>query len=792
MSDVRTPEGQKHGAYAAETGFTHDGRLRGDMDYAETGDDAPRSRVGAGISAIRSKISSALEEEERYGHGILWLPVAMALGAAIWFGADRNFSPWPIVMVFALLLVLVTRLGNLPRWRYWALLICGFLVGMLASAAETRRQATTLLDSPVTTRIVGTVIARDLDDRGRRRYTVRLTDTDDPHIGRPPERVRLLARSQHDPIQIGEGISGLARLQPPSGPALPGGFDFAFNAYFNGLGAFGYFYGRPEHSQLEGPALNRSIGERSLVELARVREQIAIRMRAALPGDAGAFAGALAVADRRAMSEASVEALRASGLAHVLAISGLHMALVAGTVFFLVRVGFSLFPTVSQAFPVKKAAALVSLFVATAYLLISGASVSTQRAWIMLAIVLVAVLFDRPALTLRNVALAAICIILLTPSAVVGPGFQMSFAATAGLVAAYAWWRRRGRSQTTFDGQRLDGIAGLAVLFLVGLAMTSLVAGLSTAPFATYHFHRVASLGLIANLAAMPIVSLVVMPMGLISVVVMPFGLEYWPLQMMGAGLEGVLSVARIVQDFGGLIVTGRIAEGVFLALTVGLLLLVLARSWLRYGGLLIVGVTLALALFLPTGADPELLVSEDGRLVALVGPKSLASNRSRPSRFIFDQWRRALDRSDHLRPGRLIYEEQDIAATAWNFDADDGVGAPKFACLKNALCLGRTASGRTVAIVENLALLGAACDRADIVITNRRINMRACLSGAMLITGKMLRQTGAVEFYPPEAGKEPKIITTIGQSNRPWTVHRSYDWRSRSFEFHRPEWADQ
>ncbi|MCR9134681.1 MAG: ComEC family competence protein [Alphaproteobacteria bacterium] len=765
-----------------------------DESTTDAFDEAGGARTAGGakapLAAFRTSVHLAVDEEARFGHGFLWMPVAMVLGAAIWFATDHDIAIWPLALLIAPLAAGVFLLTAYPTSRYCAALACAILIGMVAAAMETRRHATTLLDSAVTTRIQGMVIARDVDDRGRWRYTINLTATDDPIIRRPPERVRLLARSRHEPIGIGEGITGLARLQPPSGPALPGQYDFAFNAYFQGLGAFGFFYGRPETLLNDEAAESVGIATGFKMALVRFRETIALRIRTVLDGDVGAFASALAVADRRAMSPASVEALRASGLAHVLAISGLHMALVAGTVFFALRTGFSLVPSFAQKFPVKKLAAAVSLLVATAYLMISGASVSTQRAWLMLAIVLIAVLVDRPALTLRNVALAAVCIILLTPSAVVGPGFQMSFAATAALIAAYAIWRRR-RSSPTNQATGF-GIARFILLFFVGLAMTSLVAGFATAPFATFHFHRVASYGLIANLAAMPIVSLIVMPAGLLSILAMPLGLEYWPLQLMGFGLQGVLEVAYFVEALGGHLVTGRLPALAFVLLSGGFLILVLLRSWLRLAGLPMIALAMGLFFAQPTAGQPDLVVSEDGRLVAIVGETALASNRSRPSKFIFEQWQRALRRSDHMRPNALEVSSDKASVTALDWDSVElGVAdEPAFHCLKDMLCIGTTMSGLLVAVVTDLSLLGPACDRADIVITSRSIDMAECRSGAILITGRMLRQTGAVEVRGSTDGDAPRIITAIGKTERPWTVHRSFDWRSRTYEFNRPDWV--
>ncbi|MDF2374256.1 MAG: ComEC/Rec2 family competence protein [Rhizobiaceae bacterium] len=759
---------------------------------ARTDDAGQGAGFRHGVASFGSGLINALRREERQGQAVLWLPVAMALGAAFWFSADSDILLLPVALLFAATATTFGLLSEKPRLRVAALFAAGFLVAMLAAQLETARRDTILLDSDVTTRIRGTVIARDIDYRGLWRYTIELHQTSDPQIGRPPQRVRLITRSSHQPIRPGDGIAGLARLQPPSGPALPGGYDFAFYAFFNGLGAYGFFLGAPEPS-MDGAAqvsMTQTIG----LHLARIREEITRRIRNVLSGDTAGFASALTVADRRAMSPATVDALRESGLAHVLAISGLHMALVSGTLFFFLRVCFSFFPPLVQAFPVKKIAAAAALLVATFYLLISGASISTQRAWIMLAIMLVAVVLDRPALTMRNVALAAIIIIMVTPSAVMGPGFQMSFAATVALIATYAHWNLLGNQQAGsaaaglgVDNAPASGLLRLIVVFLFGLAMTSLVAGLATAPFATYHFHRVASLGLLANLAAMPIVTFIVMPAGLIALLAMPLGLEHWPLVAMGQGLDWVIAIAQYVQGLGGVLVVGRVQSLQFASLVTGFLILALMKTPIRLTGAAILLAGLLVPVIAVGPSDLELVVSEDGRLIAFVRENALATNRRRPSKFIFQQWQGALGRAAQIKPEILPAPdaerslEDNVSAIAWNSKA--------VTCVKSAYCNGLTRSGQRVMIVEDLLYLGAACDRADIVITPAKINMERCYSGAMLMTGRMLRQSGALEIHADSKTRALTVRSAVGQTDRPWTVHRSYDWRSRSFERNAVDW---
>lgn len=732
-----------------------------------------------------ARLMQTLRQECGIGQAILWLPVSMALGAGLWFGSDEAIPPLPVAFLFAALLLWLYLKEEGP-WRGALCLAAGFLAGMLASDIETRRHSTTLLDSEITTRLEGRVINRDVDHAGRWRYTVEIERTFDPQIGRPPERARLVARGGHVPIDIGGRIAGLARLQPPSGPALPGSFDFSFHSYFNGLGAYGFFYGAPEAVASAGEDDTGWVSGFQL-GVSRLRAAISARIRSVLPGDTGGFASALTVADRRGLSPDTVHALRASGLAHVLAISGLHMALVAATFLVLVRTALSLFPSVVQAIPVKKVAAAGALVVATLYLLLSGGSVSAQRAWIMLAIMLVAVLVDRPALTMRNVAIAAIVIILITPSAVLGPGFQMSFAATAALIATYALWRRSSEYGYSIRNYMAPGVLRMLIFFFAGLAMTSLVAGLATGPFAVYNFHRVATYGLLANLAAMPVVTIVVMPMGLLSALAMPFGLEHWPLVAMGAGLDVVMWIARTVESLGGYVVVGRVNFAMFMVLTGGFLLFVLGRTRLRLLGLAVAaGAAMAMVVF--TGDDPDILISEDGRLVALVSDGALAANRSRPSRFVFEQWQHALGRAEIVRPVRAGGDRGGRDPPELFGDHMTQHSATfGFSCAHKQFCVGWTGNGTVVAVVQDLRFLGPACDSADLVITDRPIALDRCYSGALLVTGRMLRQTGSLELVDREG--ELIVKSAIGQTNRPWTRQRFYDWRSRTYKRTKPSW---
>lgn len=769
----------------------------------------------------------ALRREHDHGHFFHFVPVFLGTGAVLWFCLGQP----PPTLALAVLCcagigVSLLLSGRSPIGCRLTTVAALVLAGMLLADFEARRRATTMLDSGVTTVVTGVVERREAGANGEWRYVVRLTSTAEPRLRRAPERVSLLARGKGPPAMLGDLLTGRARLSPPSGPALPGLNDFSFASYFDGIGAVGFFLGAPRGL---GPGPDeQSLWAATERQLFSVRDGISNRIRSVIGGDPGAFAASIITGERRSMSREATEALRLSGLAHITAISGLNMALASGIFFVGLRMALSFLPGLAQAFPIKKIAAAGALLAAFAYLMISGYQVSAVRAFLMTAIMLVAVLFDRPAISLRNLALAAIVIIATTPSAVMGPSFQMSFAATAALIAGYAAWRARPRRspvlQLTFPGARLLGEGGKLV---AGTFLTSLIGGLSTAIFAIAHFHRLAPHGLEANLAAMPIISILVMPAGLVAMLLMPFGLDAPFLMLMGIGLEWVLVIAHGVAGWGEAIGFTRMPGWFLPVASIGLLLMTLLRTWLRHAGSALLATVIAAAALAPNKPSADVLIAEDGRLVGLrLSQQSLATNRTRPPRFIFEQWQAALGAGEHLGPtdlgkaadGVLAAETPATAPSAvsaappaksvpqptmppgrqvprWSEGelrkarermrtALKQVGEGRFACEGKSWCVARLGSGWTIATVEDAAFVGGACDVADIVVSARRVAFPSCRSGARLFTAETLRSSGAVELsLGDRKAREMRGIASFSGDYRPWSVHRLYDWRSDSFQ---------
>ncbi|RWG73143.1 MAG: ComEC/Rec2 family competence protein, partial [Mesorhizobium sp.] len=528
------------------------------------------------------------------------------------------------------------------------------------------------------------------------------------------------------------------------------------------------------------------IGQTSIASaIEKARENIADHIRSTVGGPEGEIAAALIVGVRAGIPEDINEAMRRTGIYHIISISGLHMALVAGTVMLLLRGAFALFPDFSSRRPVKKYAAAIALMSIAAYLVISGVVVAAERSFIMLAVMLIAVLFDRAALTMRNLAISAIAVILVSPHEVVGPSFQMSFAATAALVGAYAGWSdyRAGkvrappakRSFLRFMSHKLAVGAG-------GAAMTSIIAGSATALFAIWHFQRVSPLSLLANLAIMPIVT-IVMFLAVASAVMMPFGFDGPFLYLMGKGLAAMIAISAWISEWSPVDAVGLISIHSVLLATIALVIATMATTWLRLAA---IPFAAAAVMMIPQVRTPDLLISEDAHLVAMpIGGGELAINRARSNEFTTDNWKRALKAETIVPPETFAKGTLDIADPV-----DLPPGSP-FYCTGD-LCIGRHPSGAIVALAEKREAARPACDFADLIVINDATAYNPCRDPRVLVvTKRQLARDGsaAVFFDPQSATARATIQYAVEKPYRPWHEQRRYSREARGLApYKKPE----
>jgi competence protein ComEC len=354
-------------------------------------------------------------------------------------------------------------------------------------------------------------------------------------------------------------------------------------------------------------------------------------VRQNIQGQTGAFAAAIITGDRSRIDPMMLDDLRASNLAHLLAISGLHMGLLVGFVFALVRYGLALVPYVALHWPAKRIGAIFALIAGFTYLQISGSAVATERAYIMVSVMLVGVLLNRPAITLRAVALAATLLLVVRPESLMQAGFQMSFAATTALVASFETLKHVQFWQSLQFGHRRWAQPVLALVF------SSFIAGAATAPFAAYHFNQFAQFGLIANFASVPVMGLIVMPSAVLAGLLTIAGLEAVPFWVMGLGIDWILGVANwVAQLKGGAIPIRQGATIVLPLITFGGIIFILWRGPLRLIGP-VMGIC-ALGIWIGS-SRPEILVSDTGRLLGIIENKKRALNRVKGSGFIAQVW---------------------------------------------------------------------------------------------------------------------------------------------------------
>ena len=557
---------------------------------------------------LRGVLAHWVAAEVAPGRLVIWLPVAFAFGIVAYFTADREPAWWAAACLTAACIVVAILVRQWSIGFPLALGLAAIASGFAVATVQTVRIDHPILQQAISSAsLAGFVEIREERERSDR-IVVRVEHFDAPRTRVALDRVRIAVRKGSAPA-VGSFVELKAHLSPPLQPLRPGGYDFARDMYFQRIGASGYALGA---IKVRPPPIKVGFWLRYATTIDDIREAIDKRMRGAISGDNGSIASALITGKRDAISTPVNDAMYVSSLAHVLSISGYHMAVVAGIVFFVIRAGLAIVPMLANRFPIKKWAACGALIATAFYLLLSGAEVATQRSFIMIAIVLAGIMLDRPTLTFRTIAVAAIFVLLLAPQAIVHPSFQMSFAATLALIAAYQNGLPWRHNNDTSLGTR---VALWGVRELCGLILASLVAGLATTPYAAYHFHRLAPYGVLANLLAMPVVSVLVMPMGILGLLAMPFGFDaiFW--NLMGKGIDWMISVSLWVSSLPGAV--GRMqafGAGPLLVGTAGLLFVCLLRTPLRWSGGVL---ALAATLWAVSTPRPDVLIAGDGQTAA-------------------------------------------------------------------------------------------------------------------------------------------------------------------------------
>lgn len=536
------------------------------------------------------KVREKLEQEEK--SLFYWVPVCYGLGIALYFSlkTEPSLDHSLIPLGIGLLLYLYTHFKQYHWRRKFAL---GFL--LMAFGFLSIKGRTEILNTPL---LVGEIGFQSLTgtlqsiERLPNRTRIILDDVQFLKKLRSdlplPTKVRISLRGRLQPtddFMVGEHVQLKASLSPPGKPVAPHAYDFRRRAYFEGIGGVGYGITPLTRLNLQEETGKQSVYTTLKHTINQWRTDLTTYLRYHIKGQSGAVVAALVTGDRSGITDTTRQAFADAGLAHILAISGLHLSIVAGLIFFLIRGTLSLIPLVALKYNTKKLAAGIALMFTFCYLILSGATIPAERAFIMTSLILMAVMVDRVALTMRNVALAALLVLIIAPHVLVGPSFQLSFAAVIGLVAAYEkmhpllsrWNARVGESR--FAGLKKTG------LYLTTLIFSSLIATLATAPFTIFTFNRFSLVAILTNLVAIPYVSFVIMPVIVFALLTAPLTIFF-----MGPLLEQVLqalvTLALESQQLpGAVILVPQVSTFVQMSVIMGLLWMALwTTKWRRLG----------------------------------------------------------------------------------------------------------------------------------------------------------------------------------------------------------------
>ncbi|MCP1471449.1 competence protein ComEC [Sphingobium sp. OAS761] len=661
----------------------------------------------------------------------LWVPVPMGAGVAAWF-----FLPAPMAwLAFCSTMLALACAGMLlpsgARSRraliaggLLACLGCGLVWGKASLLGQAPLRNAQFLT--VTGEVAG---VRAMLAQAMVRAMVRPADA--PGL---PRLIRVNIDDAAIPAGLGKGsiIRFRVRLMPPAPPAVPGAYDFAARAYFDGIGA-------------TGRALPPIMVLRPSTASPSLRAALFGHVLGRLDGPAGGIAAALATGDQGGIPDEDADAMRRSGLAHLLSISGLHVTALIGAVMVLVLRLSALSRRAALDWPLLLLAAGGGALAGVGYTLLTGAEVPTIRSCIAALLVLGGLALGRDAITLRLVAVGAILVLLCWPETLVGPSFQMSFAAVTAIVALAEHPRFR-----TFAAARDEHPLRKAGRVLAVMLATGVVVELVLMPIALFHFHKAGMLGAFANLIAIPLTTFVIMPAEVLALLLDLVGLGAPAWWVAGTALDLLLRLAHGVaaSPLASLLLPAM-PSPLFATIMAGILWCLLWRTRWRWLGMVpVIGATVILLSLSP----PDLLVTGDGRHVAIRTDRGMAILRERAGDYV----------RDTLSENAGFDGAMDSLATL-----------PQARCSTDLCAVRMNRGGRSwhllatrSAMMVDYSLLAPACARADIVIADRALP-RWCRPRWLRIDRRLLARTGGIAIDLDNGAI--RTVRTAGDAH-PWT----------------------
>ena len=668
----------------------------------------------------------------------LWLPVAFGMGAAAWFALpnERAWIGWFVAMTALAAAAIAFPSGGRTR----RVLMCAGLAGALGMAGAWWRAtsiAAPVLSRPVVAQFVAKVVSVDRQV-AKDRLRVVLVPESAPAL---PPRMRVSIATADAPAGLArdDRISLRARLVGPPHASLPGGYDFSRSAWFLRLGATGKAIGKTV-------ILTKGDAGR-----ASLRERLSTHVRAQIEGSAGGIAAAFATGDRGGITAADEEAMRASGLTHLLSVSGLHITAVVGAAMFVALRVLAASQFLALRLPLIAVSAGIGALAGIGYTLLTGSEVPTIRACVAAVLIVIGIMLGRQAFTLRLVATGALFVLLLWPESIVGPSFQLSFAAITSIVALHEWSPMQRLLAPRDEGWVVKVGRGLLALLATGVVVEA-----ALAPIALYHFHKQGLYGALANIVAIPLTTFVTMPLEALALLFDAVGLGAPLWWLTGVSLELLLWISRTTAAWPGAVATlPSVPQTAFVLMILGGLWLMLWRGRVRLAGLVPFSIGALWALATPA---PDLLITGDGMHLAVRRGETLATLRPRAGDYV-----------------RSIMSER-FGETGELGDLDVLPGAT---CSEDVCRVDLHRGGRTWRVVATrsryllpYASFKAECAAADILVSDRRLPAW-CRPRWFKADRATLAKTGGLAVMLDR----PSVETVAdGEGDHPWAAARRRD----------------
>ncbi len=682
------------------------------------------------ISKPYNLLSVFQKEHDRL---VLWLPVLLGLGIGLYFSLLDEPDIWYVTGFFFIILLFTVIFWQKTTLRLFFIAVLFINFGILRAEISTISAKAPVLQEEIFYRLTeGDISDIKIKEKGEKLILTNV-QIDGLDVEETPKRISVSLKQQVEGLNVGDRVQLNATLFPPPTPVMPQAYDFARMFYYERLGAVGY---TPKQ-----PVIIKKAEKNNFEQwLNALRLSLTQRIIAPMTPENGWIAAAMMVGEQSGVSKEVSDIMRESGIYHVLSISGLHMSIAVMLVFFTVRFLLSLYPPFALRVPTKKIAALVALFSAFAYLLLAGYPVPAVRSFIMVAVVMLAILFDRSGISVFSLAWAAMLTLLWQPESLLGASFQLSFAATIGILAFY-----ENFSHVLYKNN--IGFWHKIFLYFLGIMLTSLVATFATTPLVIYNFNRFTLWGIATNMLLLPLVSMWIMPAAVIAFLLMPFGLEYYPLIVLDYGITLMMCGARFFAElpYASLALPSPSFVGIIMVVFGGLWLCIWQQKWRLLGvPLVIIGIA-TIAFHKPY----DLLISSDASKVAM---------RFDNDRFVFLRGKEdSFDGQVWLRTGG---QEKALSIE----DLDKKIGS----CDKHKCTI--TAYGKKIVVTKGKKEIEVSCDgNPDIVVSQNYLDESSgCDNVPLLFDRTYLQQNGATALRFNNENMEIETSREY-RGNRPW-----------------------